>query len=294
MKSKKSSVLPIAVLTCAVLLSACDVIEDPVIPVTTNYLEALYGPAPTFDALPASSAEQRVLIEDFTAHQCGNCPAAAIIAEDLAEAHDGLVSVMAIHAGDLANTDDDHFDTDWTTEEGDVFWDQLDFQANPLGRVNRVDGTGAFWAPAQWNDKVTEELAKTPRVALQAEYAWEAANEHLNMHVHGTFYDAIEGPIQLAWLVLESNIIDYQLDYSSDPAVVPDYEFDHVLRGSVHGAIGQGFGDVAQGADAGDVAMQSVTFEWNPTWILENSTVVAVLTDSDGYVLNSLEIHPGE
>ena len=40
--------------------------------------------------------------------------------------------------------------------------------------------------------------------------------------------------------------------------------------------------------------MQSVTFEWNPTWILENSTVVAVLTDSDGYVLNSLEIHPGE
>ena len=56
MKSKKSSVLPIAVLTCAVLLSACDVIEDPVIPVTTNYLEALYGPAPTFDALPASSA----------------------------------------------------------------------------------------------------------------------------------------------------------------------------------------------------------------------------------------------
>ena len=144
MKSKKSSVLPIAAVACAVLPSACDVIEDPVIPVTTNYLEALYGPAPTFDALPASSAEQRVLIEDFTAHQCGNCPAAAIIAENLAEAHDGLVSVMAIHAGDLANTDDDHFDTDWTTEEGDVFWDQLDFQANPLGRVNRVNGTGAF------------------------------------------------------------------------------------------------------------------------------------------------------
>ena len=62
----------------------------------------------------------------------------------------------------------------------------------------------------------------------------------------------------------------------------------------MHGAIGQGFGDVAQGAEAGDVAMQSVTFEWNPTWILENSTVVAVLTDSDGYVLNYLEIHPGE
>ena len=111
-------------------MGGCDQIDDPVIPVTTNYLEAVYGPAPTFDALPESEAIKRVLVEDFTAHQCGNCPAAAIIAENIAANYADRVSVMAIHAGNLANTDDDHFDTDWTTEEGDVFWDQLDFQAN--------------------------------------------------------------------------------------------------------------------------------------------------------------------
>ena len=122
----------------------CDEIEDPVIPVTTNYLEAAYGPAPVFDALSQTQAVKRVLVEDFTAHRCGNCPAAAIIAEGIAENYDGLVSVMAIHAGNLANTDDSYFDTDWTTEEGDVYWDQLDFQAYPVGRVNRINGVGSF------------------------------------------------------------------------------------------------------------------------------------------------------
>ena len=136
-------------------------------------------------------------------------------------------------------------------------------------------------------------MKPTP-VGLQAEYSWEAANGHLNMHVHGTFYETVEGPIQLAWLILESNIIDYQLDYASDPAVVPDYEFDHVLRGSVNGALGQGFGDAASGVDSGDEAVQSVTLEWNSSWVLDNATVLAVVTNGDGYILNSLEIHPGE
>jgi thiol-disulfide isomerase/thioredoxin len=294
MRISASFSLKTTVMAIVVTLSGCDKIEDPVVPVTSNYLETVYGPAPTFEALPSSSAEKRVVIEDFTAHQCGNCPAAAIIAEQLSESNDGLVSVLAIHAGDLANTDDDHFDTDWTTTEGNVFWDQLDFQANPLGRVNRVDGTGAFWAPAQWSDKVASERTKPAPVGLQAEHSWESANGHLNMHVHGTFYEAVEGPIQLAWLILESNIIDYQLDYASDPAVVPEYEFDHVLRGSVNGALGQGFGNAAAGAESGDEAVQSVTLEWNSSWVLDNATVLAIITDGDGYILNSLEIHPGE
>lgn len=294
MSAVPSSSLQFVAVVCLVMLAACDVIEDPVIPVTSNYLEAVYGPAPEFDALPLSSAEKRVVVEDFTAHQCGNCPAAAIIAEDIAATHEGLVSVMAIHAGDLATTDDEYFDTDWTTEEGNIYWDELDFQANPLGRVNRVNGTGAFLAPAQWNDIVTSELEKDISVGLQMVQSWEPVNRHLNLHLHGTFYENLAGPIQVAWLILESNIIDYQLDYASEPAVVADYEFDHVLRGSVHGARGLGFGGGADGAAAGDEAMQSVTLTWDENWILENATILAVVTDGEGYILNSLEIHPGE
>lgn len=274
------------------LVASCDEIEDPVIPVTTQYLEEVYGPAPSFSALPLGDATKRVLIEDFTAHQCGNCPEAAIIAEDIAENAGGKVSVMAIHAGGLANTDDDHFDTDWTTEEGDLFWNQLDFQANPVGRINRISGVGAFWAPSQWSDLTDNELAQVPKIGLQAAHEWVPSNGHLNLHVHGTFYEGVSGPVQIALLILESHIIDYQLNYAADPELVPDYEFNHMLRGSVHGALGLGFGEGANGADAGDVAMHSVTFEWNDDWVIENATVLAVVIDGDGYVQNVLEIHP--
>lgn len=270
----------------------CDEIEDPVIPVTTQYLEEVYGPAPSFSALPQSDAVKRVLIEDFTAHQCGNCPDAAIIAEGIANSSEGTVSVMAIHAGNLANTDDDHFDTDWTTEEGDLFWNQLDFQANPVGRINRISGVGAFWAPSQWADLTDDELAQSPKIGLQAAHEWVPSNGHLNLHVHGTFYEEVTGPVQIAWLILESHIIDYQLNYAADPELVPDYEFNHMLRGSVHGALGLGFGEAANGAVPGDLASQSVTFEWNNDWLIENATVLAVVIDGDGYVQNVLEIHP--
>jgi thiol-disulfide isomerase/thioredoxin len=249
---------------------------------------------PVFAALPIGEAVQHVLIEDFTAHQCGNCPDAAIIASQIAEDHGDAVSVMAIHAGNLANTDDDHFDTDWTTVEGDLFWDQLDFQANPLGRINRIGGAGNFWAPAQWADKTSEQLANTPQVGLQVVHDWVPENNHLNVHVHGTFYEEISGPIQVALLILESNIYDYQLDYASDPELVPDYEFNHVLRSSVHGAFGLGFGDVAMGASVGDVATHSVTYTWDDSWVVENATVLVVVSDAGGIVLNSFEFHPTE
>ncbi len=288
------SVWPILSMATVLVLSGCDELDDPIVEITTAYQETAYGAAPTFSALPVDEAMQRVLVEDFTAHQCGNCPEAAIIAAQIAASAGDAVSVLAIHAGNLANTDDDHYDTDWTTVEGDLFWDQLDFQANPLGRINRIGGPGNFWAPAQWSDQTASLLSSEPQLGLQVVHNWVPENNHLNVHVHGTFYNDVEGPIQLALLILESDIYDYQLDYASDPELVPDYKFDHVLRGSVHGAFGLGFGEVAMSAAAGDIASHSVTYTWDNAWIVENATVLAVVTDGNGIVLNSFEFHPTE
>lgn len=276
----------------AMSFAGCDEIEDPIIPVTTAYQSDLYGPAPAFAPI---AAEQHVLIEDFTAHQCGNCPAAAIIADNIYAANPDRVAVMAIHAGSLAATDDDHFDTDWTTQEGNVFWNQLSFQANPLGRINRVGGPGNFFAPAQWEEQVDNLLtANDAALGLEVVTDWVPEADHLNIHVHGSFAKAADGPISLAVLILESGIVDYQLDYASDPEVVEDYEFNHVLRGSVTGALGLGFGNVAGGANPGDEAVSSYTYTWPSEWDINNAIVLAVVSGPDGVVLNVAETHPGE
>ncbi len=276
----------------AVSLNRCDVIEDPVLPQPAGYRVDLYGDPPVFDAV--STTVQRVLIEDFTAHQCGNCPDAAIIAEGLANADD-RVAVMAIHAGNLTLTDDDHFDTDWTTEEGDVFWDQLEFQANPIGRINRLPNPGNFFAPAQWADETDAALTMAPVLHLDGEAEFVPGNDHLNVHVYGQAFAETSSPVNLAVLVLESHIIDYQLNYSAagDP-VVPDYEFNHVLRGSLNGAMGLGFGDLGDGMQEGETAVSSFTYSWPDAWAIENATILAVATDGNGAVLNVLELHPVE
>ena len=281
----------VAVVLVAVSLNRCDVIEDPVLPQPAGYRVDLYGEPPAFDAV--SSTVQRVLVEDFTAHQCGNCPDAAIIAEGLAT--DDRVAVMAIHAGNLALTDDDHFDTDWTTEEGDVFWNQLEFQANPIGRVNRLPNPGNFFAPAQWSDETAAALAMEPVLHLEGETEFVPANGHLNVHVFGQAFAQTSSPVNLAVLVLESHIIDYQLNYSAsgDP-IVPDYEFNHVLRGSLNGAMGLAFGDLGNGMEVGETATASFTYSWPSEWNIENATLLAVASDANGVVLNVFEMHPVE
>ena len=258
--------------------------DDHIIPVTTNYLEAVYGPAPTFESLPQGDAVKRVLVEDFTAHQCGNCPAAAIIAEDLVANYEGQIA-MAIHAGNLANTDEGYFDTDWTTEEGDVFGTIGSGQSRrshqPHQRRWVVLGAGTVGGKSGGRD----EPRSRPRASIRlrmgpGERTFEPAPAR-------TFYDDVTGPVQVAWLT-ESHIFDYQLDYSADPEVVADYEFNHVLRGSVHGALGIGFGDAAGGAAPGMSPLNRLRSR--NEWMIENATVLAVVSDANGYVLNVAEI----
>lgn len=268
--------------------TGCDIIDDPVIPFTGNYDIGLYGEPPTFGNAP--TILRNVLLEDFTAHQCGNCPSAAITAEEIVEQNEGRVVVLAIHSGSLAEfNDEDPFATDWTTPASDLYFSQLDFQANPLGRVNRAPAIGNILSPAEWEDLTEAALTETAVVNLQMEVDYVAENEHLNIHVNGQFPSAYSPQLKLVVLITESHIIDYQLDYDSDPEIVPDYEFNHVLRGDVNGPEGL---DFSSGASAGDAIQNNYTFDWNADWNVDNCNVVAFLyTNSTGEVMNAIEKH---
>ena len=268
----------------ALLISGCDTIDDPIVPLTINYNGE--APAPTFE--PMTSGPQHVLLEDFTAHQCGNCPPAGELATQIAEEHDGLVHLLAIHAGSLAAVSNAPFDTDWTTEESNFYWAQLDVQANPMGRVNRRGGTGAVVSPSNWTSAVNAELALTPPAHLQgAAIPDPSVSANVHLHVHATFTEAIEGDVRLALIINENNLIAAQLDYGNDPQEILDFEHNHLLRGSLSGADGL---VVATNPVAGSTVQSDYTMQWNPDWVIENSHVVAVLTHAQGEVLNILDL----
>ena len=93
--------IPFVAITAFLLYPSCDIIEDPIIPFYGGYNLGLYGEPPVFTL--ATTTGKNVLVEDFTAHQCGNCPPAAEIASSLAESNPDRVFPLAIHAGKLSN-----------------------------------------------------------------------------------------------------------------------------------------------------------------------------------------------
>jgi len=276
---------PFGLLAAALLLlGGCDVIDDPVIPLTINYRGEAEPPA--FDAM--TSGPQHVLLEDFTAHQCGNCPPAGALAEQIAEGNEGLVHVLAIHAGSLAAVSDAPFDTDWTNAESNAYWDQLAFQVNPIGRVNRRGGPTEIASPNNWTALVDAELALTPDAHLQGAVIPDPlVTEDVHLHTHITFANAVAGDVRLALLISENHLIAAQLDYQSDPEVIVDFEHNHLLRGSLSGADGL---VVATDPSAGNTVQLDHTLVWEEEWVLENSHILAVLTNADGEVLNCLDL----
>ena len=110
----------------------------------------------------------------------------------------------------------------------------------------------------------------------------------MNIHVHGQYFENTTGDHRLSILITESHLIGDQLDYLSEPEHITDYEFNHLLRGSVSGAEGL---VVISDAQDGDHFQSDFTFNWNEEWVYENCHLIAIVSDEDGYILNSLEIH---
>lgn len=278
----KVSMVGLRLWSCLVfwaLAVSCDVVDDPVLDIIQPCDS---DNAPVFE--PLASDVQRVLLEDFTAHQCGNCPPAAELAHNLAVEHPGVVIPLGIHAGDLANTSDD-YPTDWTSDESVVFWNDLSFQVNPVGRVNRQADETAVKFEDEWVEAVDLELAKSPLAGLQMAVEFDEAAGKLAVHVHTTWFEDLEGQSRLALLVSENHLFGPQLYYGNDPEYVVDYEFEHLLRGSLTGAKGL---VVAENAAAGHAEQLCYASSWNPAWDAVHTDIVAVLTADNGSVIQVL------
>ena len=229
-----------------------------------------------------------MLLEDFTAHQCGNCPPAGALAAQLAEDNAGRVHPLAIHAGSLAAVSDAPFDTDWTNPEGNLFWDQLAFQVNPIGRVNRRGGpselfprtTGRHWSAANW-PSAPSPICKGPSFPTRP---WRK-----------TFTCTPTSPfprpsqVRSGWPSSSTKVTSSARN--STTAMTPrSSKISNTTTcsgGSLNGADGL---VVATDPAGGSTLQLDYTLVWNEAWLRENSHVLAVLTNADGEVLNCLDL----
>src|SRR5690606_27366869 len=96
----------------------------------------------------AIADSRKALLEDYTGHTCGNCPAAAESAHQLAEQYGDKLVLMAVHAGFFSRLKNPDYLTSYTTSVGND-WDGskgfgVSAVGNPNGMVNRKAYDGSL------------------------------------------------------------------------------------------------------------------------------------------------------
>lgn len=186
---------------------------------------------------------RKVLLEDYTGHQCGNCPAAALVAENLYKQNNGKVIAIAIHAGFFTKTNAT-YPTSYTNTVGND-WDgvsgfNVSGTGNPNGMVNRKDfGGGVIQKESKWPASVASALLEPYILGIELTRTYDAATRKLNITATSKFKVAYPNPTKLSVVLTEDSIIGDQKDYSKTPDHVPNYVFMHMLRGAVNGSWGE-------------------------------------------------------
>jgi thiol-disulfide isomerase/thioredoxin len=208
------------------------------ISISCDYVKSVKDPnAPPIDG------SRKVLIEDYTGHKCGNCPAAADTLKYLEKKYPGKIVPLAIHANFFANTSAT-YPTEFRTPAGNDYDKQfgVGLAGNPNGLVNRVGyGSGGFIkAYTSWETELVQMLSTSAKFEIKIKNSYVSTSNNLSTKITVKSLATNSGNYKLVVLLSEDSIIAEQLDYRkpSGSQFIPNYEFNHILRGAINSTWG--------------------------------------------------------
>lgn len=236
----KRSVLLLLVIFSVIIIS-CDKVTHPY-ENTSSSGGPLVGNNFVTRSNAAVSNSKKVLLEDYTGAYCGNCPPAAIVAQSLAAQYSPSVVAIAVHGGfyawkhglDYPGTFSTSIAEEW---DGSATGFGVSFVGNPNGMVNRKNfpGDGLIQSNTKWPTTVLIALQDPFYVKLDVVTKYDSMLRALNAEIKATFKTTYTNNINVCAVIIEDGIIGHQKDYSKNPDLVQDYEFDHMLRAGMNG-----------------------------------------------------------
>lgn len=265
----------------AISLMACDKVNNayPTNGVTTGLDWTLYpggdsttyasnGLWPTFST--NTNTQRNVIIEDFTGHQCVNCPFQTDAMEQFIATNPTRIFGMAIHAGPTGMTGfqetnasyPEELFCDAGLEIGRHFGQEIPgstFLGNPAFNVNRIKANGQFTSNAGsiMTNKANTCLASTLQVNIQAVTNYFASTRGLFVHVEVDKIDqGLTSDLAIVTCVIEDSLQAPQLvqanaTWDTDGTVDGRntiYVHRDILRGMIDNRT---FGKVLSAADMG-------------------------------------------
>jgi len=259
-----------------VCIQACDIVEEP------------FEETPT-TTTPPTSAAKKVLVEEFTGHQCGNCPAVSASLHDLkTQAFPDQLITILIHTGSLARpkTSGTKFLSDYRTQAGDDIASRFSLPGVPFGLVNRV---GGLQASSEWASSISLELQEAPVVSIEIDNSFDASSRVLTSEVTTTYLENSSDQDYLVLALIEDNVVDWQKDYSQNPQDVPDYNHHDLFRGNINSTWGDQLSTASIGA--GEIFTKSYTYTLPADYDASNCKVVAYVRNADSdEIVNAEEV----
>lgn len=260
------------------VLAGCDIVDLP--------KGDTASPVPT----GSGTVTRNVLLEDCTGHLCNNCPEAADIAEGLKDVYGDRLVIVAVHmsstfAAPQAPIGDGIFDTDLRTDAGNEYEQHFSVDGLPKGLIGRTPyNNNTTIGRSSWSSAVAQLIDQPAAFDLWIDsLSFNSFTNEVSATVKAAVLNTIPGPQSLTLYLTESHIIGWQIDNRIPPPNqdVPDYEFNHVLRGALNSPWGEAF--IPADAQAGDTLETTFTYPL-PSNVLvpDNCSLVAYVYDNTG------------
>jgi len=252
----------------AILMTACDIVEEP-------YLKPVGGGSGPGPGPEPDEHVKKVLLEEFTGHKCPNCPEAAIVADNLKAVYGENLVVLAVHAGFYAiPSASGDFTADYRTPAGNELNNFFGFAGYPSGLVNRADYQGSkVLFKDSWEGAVEAQAALAPQADIAIENIWNDNTRLLHCMLETTFLEDLEGVYNICLLITESHIVSPQ---QTMQGIQTDYIHNHVLRSYITCTWGDPVGTSGQ-ALSGVKQTNSYNFTVPAAWDVDHCEVVAFI-----------------
>lgn len=262
-------------LSCLLCLAAfcfasCDNFDE------DEYLVPLAGSTDEQVEISKTQDFQAVLLDEFTAWACNNCPSAARELATLEERFSDKLIPVAIHSGALAKPGRSNQYLDLTTEYGNSLASAI--SSWPAGIINRDN---VVLQHGQWEEKIESELNNSH--ILNIGLGVKVKNSKILVGTELSFLQDVNKQILMTIMVLEDNIVGTQLDGSQK---ITDYVFNNVLRNNPLVNLPVNQDNILSGEKINKT--YAVDIDTEQGWNLDNCKVVVIVTDKQsGKVLQA-------
>jgi hypothetical protein len=239
-----------------------------------------------------TNAVQKILLEEFTGHQCPNCPAGGKIAQQLKALYGDKMVLISIHAGDFAEVNTSgYFTYDFRSTTGNELNTFFGIWGYPNGLVNRNGyDQNHIISPSGWGTRIETLINQAPKIELNLSNEYNEISRNVETTVNAEILSELAGSYKISAYITEDSIVKPQQtqndpDYPSN--IITDYVHHHVLRGSMNGTWGDTI--FSQSLELAAISEKTFSATLNSSWDEKHCYIVVFIYDAATYEIVQVE-----